>query len=108
MNPRGAGRANAPAATTEELVNFFDHLEKELDASGFLRVTEKRGITVRNLRNLFHRARLRDYEVRILHGVVSALVGHRKDGRYPKRDDPNRETTRPQESEDRPPDPDAE
>lgn len=88
--PKGAGRADAPAATTEELVNFFDHLEQELDNTGFLRVVEKRPITLRNLRNLFHRARLRDYEVKILHGVVSSLAGRRKDGRFPKRHDPNR------------------
>lgn len=88
---QGAGRANAPVATSEEVMNFFEHLEKELEESGFLRVTEKRAITLRNLRNLFHRAELRDYEVRTLHGVISALVGRRKDGRRAKRDEPDAE-----------------
>ncbi len=76
-----AGRkSTTPLATAAQLVNLFEHLEQELDASGFLRVTEKRGIMVRNLRSILHRAELREHEVRALHGVVSSLVGRRKDG----------------------------
>lgn len=67
-------------ATSAQLLNLFEHLEQELDASGFLRVVEKRGIMVRNLRSILHRAELREHEVRALHGVVSSLVGRRKDG----------------------------
>ncbi|MDE2849307.1 MAG: RNA methyltransferase [Acidobacteriota bacterium] len=70
-----------PPATSAQLVNLFEHLEQELDASGFLRVAEKRGIMVRNLRSILHRAELREHEVRALHGVVSSLSGRRKDGR---------------------------
>lgn len=70
-----------PPATSAQLVNLFEHLEQELDASGFLRVAEKRGIMVRNLRSILHRADLREHEVRALHGVVSSLAGRRKDGR---------------------------
>lgn len=70
-----------PPATLAQLVNLFEHLEQELDASGFLRVAEKRGIMVRNLRSILHRAELREHEVRALHGVVSSLSGRRKDGR---------------------------
>lgn len=69
-----------PLATMGELLNFFEHLEQELDRSGFLRLEERRATTVRNLRNLFSRAHLDDQEVKTLHGVVSALVGLRKDG----------------------------
>ena len=43
--------------------------------------SEKRGIMVRNLRSILHRAELREHEVRALHGVVSSLSGRRKDGR---------------------------
>lgn len=84
----GGPRSTTPPATAAELVNLFEHLEQELDASGFLRVTEKRGIMVRNLRSILHRAELREHEVRALHGVVSSLAGRRKDGkpvRQPKR-----------------------
>lgn len=72
-------------ATSAQLVNLFEHLEQELDASGFLRVAEKRGIMVRNLRSILHRAELREHEVRALHGVVSSLAGRRKDGRPVRR-----------------------
>jgi tRNA/rRNA methyltransferase len=68
-------------ASAEEVHFFFEHFEAELEASGFLRVEEKRDIMVRNLRNVFHRAQLREHEVRSLHGVVTALTGRRKDGR---------------------------
>ena len=77
--PREQTSATAPA-TSAQLVNLFEHLEQELDASGFLRVAEKRGIMVRNLRSILHRAELREHEVRALHGVVSSLSGRRKDG----------------------------
>ncbi len=82
-NPVAASgpRSTTPLATRAELVNLFEHLEQELDASGFLRVAEKRGIMVRNLRSILHRAELREHEVRALHGVVSSLTGRRKDGR---------------------------
>src|SRR5579863_3697240 len=43
-------------ATKAELLNFFAHLELELDACGFLRNIEKRPSMVRNIRNLFQRA----------------------------------------------------
>ena len=75
------GVSATPRATSAQLVNLFEHLEQELDASGFLRVAEKRGIMVRNLRSILHRAELREHEVRALHGVVSSLSGRRKDGR---------------------------
>lgn len=78
--PREQASATPPA-TLAQLVNLFEHLEQELDASGFLRVAEKRGIMVRNLRSILHRAELREHEVRALHGVVSSLAGRRKDGR---------------------------
>ncbi len=77
--------AATPPATSAQLVNLFQHLEQELDASGFLRVAEKRGIMVRNLRNILHRAELREHEVRALHGVISSLSGRRKDGRLARR-----------------------
>ncbi len=63
-----------PPATREELENFFTHLERELDACGFLHPPEKRPAMVRNIRNLFLRAKLHQQEVSTLHGIVSELV----------------------------------
>jgi tRNA/rRNA methyltransferase len=74
--PGAAMSARSRPATKAELVGFFDHLEAELDSCGFLRVREKRPSMVRNLRNIFQRARLTEQEVRTLHGVVSGLAEH--------------------------------
>jgi tRNA/rRNA methyltransferase len=65
-------------AEKEELLNFFDHLERELDASGFLRNAEKRPGMVRNIRNLFQRAGLTRQEIRTLHGIVKELSSKRE------------------------------
>jgi tRNA/rRNA methyltransferase len=66
-----------PAAKAE-LLNFFAHLEKELDACGFLRNAEKRPSMVRNIRNLFQRAALTHQEIRTLHGIVAELATYRQ------------------------------
>jgi tRNA/rRNA methyltransferase len=71
-------------ATREELLGFFEHLERELDCSGFLRPPEKRASMVRNLRNMFHRLGATEQDVRTLRGIVSSLVrSHEKGGREP-------------------------
>ena len=72
--PQGATRL----ANKEELLGLFGHLEAELDACGFLHVAGKRPIMVRNLRNIFHRARLMEQEVRTLRGVVACLSTRRR------------------------------
>ncbi len=72
--PEAMSRGDTGPATKEKLQGFFDHLERELDACGFLRVTEKRPTMVRNIRNLFQRARLTGQEIQTLHGIVHELV----------------------------------
>ncbi len=62
------------AAGKKELLGLFEHLERELDACGFLFVSEKRPIMVRNLRNMLQRAELTEQEVRTLRGVIAGLV----------------------------------
>lgn len=74
-------KGGAKPATKREILHFFEHLERELDASGFLRISGKRPIMVRNLRNMFQRAGLMDHEVRTLRGVITSLVGGRERGR---------------------------
>jgi len=61
-------------ANKAELQGLFEHLERELDKSGFLHVKEKQPVMVRNLRNMLQRARLTEQEVRTLRGVVTSLV----------------------------------
>ena len=61
-------------ATRSELVGFFEQLESELDASGFLFPREKRPAMVRNIRNLFHRVGATEQDVRTLRGIVASLT----------------------------------
>ena len=68
-------------ANKQEFGFLMEHLERELDACGFLHVEEKRPIMVRNLRNMFQRANLTEQEVRTLRGVIVGLVeGKRRRG----------------------------
>ena len=64
-------------ATKAELLNFFAHLEKELDDCGFLRHEDKRPSMVRNIRNIFQRAELTEQEIRTLHGIIKELAHER-------------------------------
>ena len=64
-------------ANKAELRRLFEHLEKELDASGFLHVKEKRPVMVRNIRNMLQRAQLTEQEVRTLRGIITSLAGKR-------------------------------
>lgn len=67
-------RDGVRTATGEEVVGFFEHLESELDRSGFLRPPEKRPAMVRNIRNIFHRNELTDQDVRTLRGIIVSLT----------------------------------
>ncbi len=65
--------ASHPAAQAD-LNGLFDDLERELDASGFLRPPEKRGAMVRNIRNMIKRMNPTDQDVRTLRGIVASLT----------------------------------
>lgn len=73
-----AGRT-AEAVSAADLLVFFERLERELDAGGFLKPPEKRPTMIRNIRNMFQRAGLTDQEVRTLQGIVSSLIRPRHD-----------------------------
>jgi tRNA/rRNA methyltransferase len=60
--------------TREELFQLFEHLERELEASGFLYPPQKRGAMVRAIRATIHRARLTYQEVQTLRGMIVALA----------------------------------
>ncbi|MGI9385358.1 MAG: RNA methyltransferase [Methyloligellaceae bacterium] len=71
-------RSSRPA-TRAEIIGFLEHLEHELDASGFLRPPQKRPIMVRSIRNMFLRLGATEQEVRTLRGIVASLVrAHRR------------------------------
>ena len=67
---------NAPA-TQDELIGFFEHLEQELDASGFLFPPEKRPSMVRSIRTMFKRMGATAQEVHTLRGIVASLTRRR-------------------------------
>ncbi|WP_425066874.1 RNA methyltransferase [Reyranella sp.] len=69
---RLADHATRPA-TKEEMQNLFDHLERALDQSGFLRNKEMRPSMVLNLRALLQRAEMTEQEARTFHGVIKFL-----------------------------------
>jgi tRNA/rRNA methyltransferase len=60
--------------TRKELFHLFDHLERELDASGFLFPPEKHDAMARAIRATIHRARLTYQEVQTLRGMLVALA----------------------------------
>ena len=62
-------------ATRDELDRLFEHLEAELDNSGFFRVEAKRPNMARNIRNIFNRANLTHQEVQTLRGIIVAMGG---------------------------------
>lgn len=75
-HPPETGLTN-PVASKENMVNFFEHLEEELDKTNFFLPEEKKPKMVRNLRNMFQHMRLSEQDVRTLRGVISALTFHK-------------------------------
>ena len=71
--PPPAFREGPPPADQAAVLGFYEHLESELEISGFFHPPEKRASMVKNLRVAFGRAQLSDQEVRTLRGVVTAL-----------------------------------
>jgi tRNA/rRNA methyltransferase len=61
-------------APVGEVIDFYEHLENELQAAGFFKPPEKKPAMIRNLRNIFSRVALNEQEVRMLRGVVRSLA----------------------------------
>ncbi|HWE05735.1 MAG TPA: RNA methyltransferase [Rhizomicrobium sp.] len=60
--------------TREEMLQLFEHLERELLASGFLYPPDKVDGMARAIRATLHRARLTYQEVQTLRGMIVALA----------------------------------
>ena len=67
------GRAPEAPAAKGELGSFLKRLEGKLEQGGFFPCEDMRPEAVRNLRALFNRAAPTERELRMLHGVVTAL-----------------------------------
>ena len=77
-----AGRAlqtnETGIATKFELENFFSHLVRACDESGFLKNEQKRPGMIRNLRHFFQRGEATSQELNTLHGVIAELARGRR------------------------------
>jgi tRNA/rRNA methyltransferase len=62
-----------PLAAKADLYALFDHLERELDASGFLHPPEKRPSMIVSIRNIFARMQATEQEIRTLRGIIASL-----------------------------------
>ena len=60
-------------ASAGDIELFYEHLERVLTDSGFLKPDNPR-VLMRRLRRLFNRARLNESELRIMRGILSALA----------------------------------
>ena len=67
-------RAPSEAASREDLVRMFEHLEDELEKAGFFFPAAKKELMSRNIRAPFTRANLTQQEVRTFRGIIKALA----------------------------------
>ncbi len=68
----------SPPATKDEVENLLQHLEQELDYSGFFRSPDQRPTLMRNIRNFFFRSGMSAQETRTLHGIFKSLTGNKR------------------------------
>jgi len=65
-------------ATKEQLLAFFENVERELDRVEFFRPAEKHETMMINLRNIFHRMQPSRQDIQTLSGVVMSIAEGRK------------------------------
>ena len=68
----------SPPAGKEQLMAFFATLERELEKVEFFRPSDKRGVMLINLRNIFQRMQPTQQDIQTLHGVIVAIAEGRK------------------------------
>ena len=66
------------AAPKEQLLAFFETLERELERVEFFRPPEKRETMVINMRNIFQRMAPTRQDIQTLHGIIMSIVEGRK------------------------------
>ncbi len=64
----------SPPASREDLVRMFEHLEDELQKSGFFYPESKTDLMRRNIRAPFTRAKMTEQEVRTMRGMIKAIA----------------------------------
>jgi len=66
--------AIAPPARREDLIRMFEHLEDELQASGYFHPPAKAALMRRNIRSPYTRAQMTAQEVQTMRGIIKALA----------------------------------
>ncbi len=80
----GVNMGRDRSATKQELLGFFEHLERELADLGFFNPEHRRPTVIQNIRTLFSRSNVTEQEVRTLRGIVATLAqgkGARRKGK---------------------------
>lgn len=75
----GIHTGSSPLATFNELDNFLNILEKQLDQISYWRVPSKKKKMWQNLRNIFTRCHLTHQETKTLIGLIDMLKNHKDD-----------------------------
>ena len=70
----------AVPASRQELIDLFEHLERELDAAGFFFPATKKSAMVRNIRAMILSSHLTDQQARTIRGMIVALVRNKYRG----------------------------
>lgn len=68
-------------ASRDDLIRMFEHLEDELEKSGFFYPETKTDLMRRNIRAPFIRAKMTEQEVRTMRGIIKAIAKGRGKGR---------------------------
>jgi tRNA/rRNA methyltransferase len=70
----------SPPAKRSSMLAFFEFFESALEQSGFFRPESKRPVMQRNLRNMFHRMKMTEQDVRTFWGAVVRLKEGPREG----------------------------
>lgn len=71
-------KRSSPPAQKNQLLEFLNRLETELDKGGFFREKNIRARMIRNIKNTFIRAEMTEQEVRTFHGIITSLTELRR------------------------------
>jgi tRNA/rRNA methyltransferase len=63
----------SPLAPKQQLLAFFEKLERELERVEYFRPPDKHGVMQVNLRNIFHRMQPTQQDIQTLNGVITAI-----------------------------------
>ena len=57
----------------EKLIFFYNHIEKLLNKSGFIKTDERKDMIILKIKNIFSKSSLEENEIDILFGIFTSL-----------------------------------